>query len=155
MKNLIYLLGRSSAHNPPNPYEVDFNAAALDYSNILSFNAREEYLDWVKMWKEDYKAILLDYKRRTLEFIAGDTRRREDKRTVAKHCLEKLPVSDPVRFMELWTKKIAPELIRNGCIGPWQIQYPSHYSSIIYMLVLRRAGKMRAGKLRAERLASI
>jgi hypothetical protein len=68
--------------------------------------------------------------------------------------LRKLPPVDPKKFMELWTQKIASELIKLGVISPWQIQYPSHYTSIIYMLVLRRAGKMRAGKLRAERIAA-
>jgi hypothetical protein len=89
MKNLIYLLGRKGNENHPNSFESDFNATASDFANILTFNTREEYLDWVKTWKEDYKAILLDYKHGILSFIARDPYRREDKRLVAKHCLEK------------------------------------------------------------------
>lgn len=138
--------------NYTRPFVGEFNAAVLEVIKHLTFNTREEYLNWVKQWKEDYHTILNSYKRGNLSWFINDPKHREDKKLAAENRLAKLPPDNPEKVKEVM-KRLSTELVERYGYPKWYAEYPSKYSIILYLLVSRRAGKIRAGQLRAERLA--
>jgi hypothetical protein len=143
MKTLLYKLFGND------PFILAFNNAVESHLSKLTFNTRDEYLVWVKQWKEDYNLLVTEYKREFLTF-QSQPRKREDKRLIAERRLAKLPPAQPEKLAA--TKdRIAKQLFAEHGVST----YGSIYILLLYMLVVRRADKIRAGRLRAERIASL
>jgi hypothetical protein len=124
----------------------DFDSTVQAHVEKLTFNTREEYLLWVQQWKEDYKHILY---LRKIEKLGRFTL--PDK---IKNAEKQIAIIES-KFDRVKAKKIAVELQDKiskeyGLKFYWPL---TTYSLIMYLLVARKASKIRAGKKREERIA--
>jgi hypothetical protein len=135
-----------------------FDDAAKAHVDKLKFNTREEYLLWVQQWKEDYKHILFLHKLNKLaERLPGEWINMKlvpienEKRARLEKQMEVLKT----KFDENKAKKISDELSQ-----VIQTEQNIHwiggsgfstYHLILYLLVCRKASKIRAGVKREER----
>lgn len=124
-----------------------FDAAVQAHVEKLAFNTREEYLLWVQQWKEDYRHMLF---LRRVEKL---------KRFTLKDNIEKANRQIALletKFDRVKARKLAAELsdriakeYNRSFYSPLSI-----YFLIMYLLVARKASKIRAGQKRAERIAA-
>ncbi len=123
------------------------NKLAEEYVQKLTFNTREEYLVWVKQWKEDMKIVTLYHTTTKYTFMKNGCKR-VDKIDRYTNKLNKMP-----KLTEPQVKR-ADELMDQYFKDYNLSKYfkSSHYL-FWYMLILRKASKIKAGKQRAERLA--
>jgi hypothetical protein len=154
MKLLVY-----RTYLPHGSFQAEVETEAARLSATLPFNTREEYLSWVKQWKEDYKAVWRSYQiekytakynacvnvnkvayyKKKLESIPALT---EQEQVSVKRCTE--------NARELYKDK-NPE--KNAYRYDWTVVFTTGYWLVIFMLVQRRASKIRAKIKREERLA--
>ncbi len=138
MKNLVY--------KNYNTFNEELLKLAETHSKALTFITRDEYLIWVKQWKEDYKTVL------QLHTIEKFTRRRDrstlqEKIDRFQKILDKIPnLSDE--------QKARIEVLKKEFLSLWGLNsytYCSHYL-LWHMYVVRKAGKIRAGQQRELRI---
>lgn len=130
-----------------------FNRAALAHVEKLTFNTRSEYLAWVKQWKEDYRC--LSVARRIERLNRYTTQPKIDR---ANKLIEKLNVQCP---NEKYTE-IVDRLANLSMPAQYRTDYgikflywkPSTYNLLMYLLVVRKASKLRAAVKRATRIAA-
>ncbi len=127
---------------------IEFEAAAKAHAEKLTFNTREEYLAWVKQWKEEYRYVSA---LRRIEKLQRFTL--PDKIKKAEKQIEQIEKKiDPVKAKDILrniTDRIEKEYGLKRQYYPW-----STYSLIMYLLVSRKASKIRAAKKREERIAA-
>lgn len=119
-----------------------FNQLAVDYSSKLTFVTREEYLEWVKKWKEDYKIVDAHHK---ITKLSGcrDSCVLPKKIEMYQKRLDNIVDLTPEQLVRL--KEIEAKYLIEFNLKPWFIS--SHYL-VWYMLIIRKAGKLRAANQR-------
>jgi hypothetical protein len=122
------------------------NKIAEEYSAKLKFVTREEYLAWVKQWKEDYKLIekhhkITKYTERQAKCILPK------KVEYYKNKLDKVPKLSPSEVLRL--KTLEAQYLNDFGLRPWFVV--SEYL-VWYMLIMRKAGKLRAKQQRDIRI---
>lgn len=144
----------------------DINA----HAEKLAFNTREEYFEWVKQWKEDYKNTVLLHRmeklyHRSHDYVWVDGNGRTTsggwqyvQKTSKKAALKQSKLTELKRQHIIDEKSLAIKLheqIKNEYnYQHWAGKY-SWLVLVRYMLAVRRASKLRAGKKREERLKSV
>lgn len=119
-----------------------FNQLANDYASKLTFVTKEEYLAWLKQWKEDFKLVETQHKFEKWERMKSSCVL-PNKIEMYERKLKSLPeytAEQSKRLLEIQAKYLS-----DFSLKPWTIA--SHYV-VWYMLILRKAGKIRAGKQR-------
>lgn len=144
MNNLIY---RSSTTT----FTAEFEKAARMHVEKLTFNTRDEYLIWVKQWKEDYKNLTATIRVSEYQWkasVACDPVRIE----YFTNCLKKLPVVGPefaIRVGQLNEQFFKEYGIRT---------YGNVKYLVWYLLAVRKAGKLRSDlcykKMREEKVVT-
>ena len=127
-------------------FEAAFIQSATNYSTKLTFVTREEYLDWVKQWKEDFKLIDRHHKIQCLTWRLNVSRLQPKIDRLQKNIDRLIPLNES-EIIRL--KQIEAQYINDFKLHPWQVC--SHYL-FWYMLVKRKAGKIRANVQRTLRL---
>ena len=119
-------------------FDAVFMENAVAFSTKLTFVTREEYLDWVKQWKTDYKLV---ERQHTIEKYSY---RRDHSATEAKqnHYQKILDKILDVSVEERGQYDALMNRFRTEVGLPtW---FSSSYSLVLYMLIYRKAGKLRA-----------
>ena len=130
-------------------YQARFMQDAMNYSSKLAFVTRDEYLNWVKQWKEDYKLVLKAYVLDKL-IVHQSACILPDKiaRIQAKiDAIPALTAEETARLNELKTKF----MVEHNRDVKW-MKWLSLYELIQHMYVARKAGKIRANAQRNLRL---
>lgn len=130
-------------------YEYDdkaFSDAVNKHVEKLTFNTREEYLDWVNRWKEEYRYLCLLRKIEKLQRFTLQEKIVNANKQVAilRSQFDHMKADEIIQRI---TKRISDEYGIKRTWGTWSI-----YSLILYLLVSRKASKIRASKKREERL---
>jgi hypothetical protein len=125
-----------------------FDNAALAHVDKLTFNTRSEYLAWVAQWKEDYRFISAT---RKISRLSRYTTAPKIER--ANKLIEKINAEfPPEKYTEIANRLTKQLEVEYGIkFTYWK---PSTYNFIMYLLVARKASKLRAAKKREERLAA-
>jgi hypothetical protein len=145
MQQLIY-------RNQTLEFQALFMGAAMNHIAKLAFTTRDEYLIWVKQWKEVYNNIVHLYIIQKHEWHSGHciTKERQDW-YMAKANRERAKIG-------FWSKEEAQLKVKEleGQIKKEYGMYVSRfYVDLMYLLVVRKAGKIRANTQRNTRLATI
>lgn len=135
-------------------HELNFDSLFMDNVHAydakkLNFNTREEYLNWVKQWKEDMKTVALAHTRYKL-YCKRDHCERQEKKNRHQARLNKLPELNDVQNARL-------EVLKNSFLVDYNLKpyfYCTHYL-VWYLLVLRKAAKIKANAQRALRLQAV
>jgi murein L,D-transpeptidase YafK len=140
MNKLIY---RSSNTN----FNAEFVRVAEQLSHKLTFNTRDEYLVWVKQWKEDYKNLANAI--RNNRFVwKHDMAKKPERIAYFKAKLDKA-IDVPSTF---YTERISA--LNNQLFADTGTRAYSDWKTIaIYLLLLRKAGKIRAERCYQARKA--
>ncbi len=128
--------------------ETAFNRAALAHVDKLTFNTRGEYLAWVAQWKEDYKHLSAARKIERLNRYTTQVKIDRADKEIAKLETVYLPAKT-AEIKDRLTKRLETEY--GIKFTYWK---PSNYVLIMYLLVARKASKLRAAKKREERIAA-
>lgn len=143
MLNLIY-------RNRTQPFVTWFNQYAESYdASKLNFNTREEYLDWVKQWKEDMKIVTITHSWERYTYKQGVCQL-EEKIKKYQIKLDKLPVLTPEQINRYNVRM--QQFLADYDLKPW---FSSSFYLVWYMLILRKAAKMKAAKQREKRLQTV
>jgi hypothetical protein len=130
MKTLIY-------HTQPT-FASGFIYEAEQMMNKLSFITKDEYLDWVKKWKEDYKIVERQHKIEKYwlmrDYCATEAKKERYQKKLDK--VQELTSDETARVATLML-----ELQKYADTGPW---FKSSYWLTVYFLVQRKASKLRA-----------
>ena len=119
-------------------FDAVFMENAVAFSTKLTFVTREEYLAWVKQWKSDCKLVERQHK---IERYCGmrDHCITETKKNYYQKRLDTIPdltVEERAQYDALMNR------FRTETGMPtW---FTSSYCLVIYMLIHRKAGKLRA-----------
>lgn len=141
MKNIIY------RNHAVTTFASAFMSEAMAYSTKLTFTTRDEYLNWVKEWKEDYKAI--EHKRKLDVLCARrDGCTLETKKDYYQKRLDKLPDLTPEQKDRC--KAVSDRIAKEMGFSSWLTG--DTYWTIIALLIIRKAGKIRAHSQRNARL---
>ncbi len=141
MKNIIY------RNHATTTFAAAFMNEAMAYSTKLEFNTREEYLAWVKNWKEEYKIVELYHKSCKLS-TALDRCQLQSKKDAYQKRLDKLPNMTEEQMAKY--KEISGKIASKFGLNQWIASYP--YWILIGMLIERKAGKIKARAQRNARL---
>lgn len=126
-------------------FDSMFNRVAMNHTSKLSFTTKEEYLTWRKQWKEDYNKIVVLHKAESLYWKMTSCRVPEKVEYYTKKHNAIQPIADAIKkddvFMSRY-RKYESEIREFYGWGPyWTI---SSYVMVVYMLIVRKAGKIRA-----------
>ena len=120
-----------------------FDNAVAAQVEKLTFNTRDEYLIWVKQWKEEYKYMIALRRGEKLErFTLPDKIASAKNKSVILHSQ-----FDPIKIKEIQLKinlQLHTEMKKT------YFHQFGGYWLIIYLLVLRKASKIRAGQKMKE-----
>lgn len=122
-----------------------FLAAAEKHVEKLTFNTREEYLNWVKEWKEDYKYLSAWQRIGKLHRFT-----KKEKVDRAEKQVAEIKVKFPhAKYNETVTR------VKDRLVKEYDIKWGTNdYTLIRYMLVIRKASKLRSAIKRQERILS-
>lgn len=132
MNNMIH-------HNSTTTFAAEFEKAARNHVEKLTFNTRDEYIAWVKQWKEDYKNLVTTrrvYNYQWKASVACDPMHVK----YFTNVLKGLPAVGPdfaVRVGKLNEQMYKEYSLRS--YGRYSEKYLTWY-----LLVIRRASKIRA-----------
>lgn len=125
-----------------------FNAMAAAHVDKLTFNTRDEYLVWVKSWKEEYRYLVAA---RKIEKLARFTKTENIDR--ANKLIERLKSTiDSSRLLEIRSNITKRMELEHGI--KFMYWSPSNYNLLTYLSISRKASKLRAGVKMAERKKS-
>lgn len=120
-----------------------FDNAVAAQVEKLTFNTRDEYLIWVKQWKEEYKYMVALRRDEKLDrFTLPDKIALAKKKSVILHSQ-----FDPIKIKAIQSEinlRLHTEMKRT-----YYHQFGA-YKLIIYLLALRKASKIRAGQKMKE-----
>lgn len=119
---------------------------AEEYVSKLTFTTREEYLSWVKQWKEDVKIVTLYH---TQIKYCGNRNAciRQEKIDYWQKKLDKLPsLSDEQKKR---VDELMQQYLKDYNLKDW---FKSSHYLFWYMLIVRKASKLRAKAQRELRL---
>ncbi len=142
MKNLIY---RGNA-----PFMTAFMNEAVAHTSALKFITREEYLAWVKNWKEEYKIVERKHKIDSLCY-KRDRCFLQNKIDHYQKQLDAIP--DLTDFEKAKYNEVVGRLAQSFGLSNWMVG--SSYWIVIAMLVERKASKIRANTQRNLRLLEL
>ena len=140
MNKLIY---RSSNTN----FNAEFARVAEQLSNNLTFNTRDEYLVWVKQWKEDYKNLANAIRNNRIA-LRYKSARKPERITHFKTLLEKAP-NVSKEFYDIRITVLNNQLYADTGLRA----YGNCAFIAIYLLALRKASKIRAERCYQARKA--
>jgi hypothetical protein len=124
-----------------------FDNAVAAHVEKLTFNTQDEYLIWVKQWKEEYNHMVALRKIQKLDrFTRKDKIEAAAKMQAAIH--EKF---DPKRSKEI-VDALKLRMLNEYGIQFYCTDYYIRYTLIMYLQVVRKAGKIRAGQKMKARL---
>lgn len=134
--------------------DKDFGALFMDNVHAydakkLNFNTREEYIDWVKQWKEDMDFVVYKHTKNKRTW-KRDACVRADKISKYQACVDNMPELTTVqttRYNELMNKFLVDYDLKH-----W---FASSYYLVWYMLIIRKAAKIKAAKQRDQQLQTI
>ena len=127
-------------------FDAVFMENAVSFSTKLTFTTREEYLDWVKQWKTEYKLV---QRQHTIEKYS--CRRNHSITAVKQNHYQKMIDKIPAITAEERSQY-------DGLMNRFRTEiglptwFACSYSLILYMLIYRKAGKIRANVQRNLRL---
>ena len=127
-----------------------FYAQASAVSLKLTFNTRDEYLVWVKQWKEDFKLTLTAWRREKFSFRLSQCVLPEKIAYYEKKVAANKLSEEQLARLEV----IKTEYLNFMGYSLTGLRWLSMYTLINHMYLIRRASKIRAGKKREERLAA-
>lgn len=143
MKNLIY-----------KTQDYNFNAIFMDYvhaydSKKLNFNTREEYLNWVKQWKEDMNIVVYQHTRNKYTY-KRDACVLPVKIAKYQSLLDKMPELTDVQ-------KARIEVLKQQYLSDYNLpSYFYHTTWLIWhLLIIRKAAKIKANAQRSLRLLAV
>lgn len=143
MKNMIY------RNETTTTFAAAFAEAAISLSTKLNFTTREEYLEWVKQWKAAYKLVEKQHRIDTYCY------RRDHCITESKSAYYQKKL-DAITDPNLEEKTRYSALMTNmrdfAGMKEW---FSDSYWLVIYMLVLRKAGKIKAKAQRNARVLEL
>lgn len=140
MNNLIY---RSSNTN----FNAEFARVAEQLSHKLTFNTRDEYLVWVKQWKEDYKNLTNAIRNNRVSWKLQMAQKPE-RIAYFKAASEKAS-NVPKEFYD-----VRITMLNNQILADHGVRVYHNWSFIaIYLLVLRKASKIRSERCYQARKA--
>jgi len=145
MLELIYR-NRTEAFSPI------FIKIAMNHTSKLTFITREEYLLWVKQWKDDYKKISLLHRYQKLVHlrdISVRTEKIEKLNSQIQSILLKFP---GIEFDVELNSRI--NTIKDQLYSEYKIRHSSLKVILVYLLMIRKAGKIRANVQRNLRVLS-
>lgn len=132
--------------------DKDFNAMFMNIvheydATKLDFNTREEYLNWVKQWKEDMKIITLEH---TVNKYARmrDVCKLPEKINLYQAKIDKLPDYSGEEIARSYGARMK-QMLTDYNLKDWVV---SSYCLVWYMLILRHAAKRKAAKQRESRI---
>lgn len=131
--------------------QTAFVKSATDFSTKLTFNTREEYLTWVKQWKEDYKLILLAYTTEKYK-MHMDICILPDK--IAHYKKKLILLKSVTDEQNIRIQAIKTEYLTSMGYSLTGLRWTSLYSVLQHLYITRKAGKIRAAKKREERIVS-
>jgi hypothetical protein len=139
MKSLIYR-GNS-------PFMTAFMSEATAHASTLKFTTREEYLAWVKNWKEEYKVVERVHR---IETLTGKRDRCILPRKIDHYqkLLDKVP--DLTDIEKAKYHEVVGRLGIAFGLSSWMMS--GSYWIVVAMLVERKASKIRANTQRNLRL---
>ena len=139
MKSMIY---RGNA-----PFMAAFMSEAMAYSTTLKFTTREDYLTWVKKWKEDYKIV--EHKRKIdVLFSRRDNCILPHKKEYYQKRIDNIePLTDAEKEKY---NAIVGRVAQSFGLASWMVC--NTYWVVIALLVERKAGKIKANVQRNVRL---
>lgn len=154
MKTLIYC-----TYQQTSSFEQEFLTEAERLISTLPFTTREEYLIWTKQWKEDYKAVWKSYLREKYNYkysICKNPAKVEyyKKKLDSVHVLTEVEQACVDRSISLaksiylTTKPTDREYIYHWA----RIFDSSRYWLIVFMLIIRKASKLKAAQERDKRI---
>jgi hypothetical protein len=142
MQKLLY-------RNDNDNFQALFIQTAMNHISKLTFTTRDEYLVWVKQWKEDYRNIVHLYTIKKYEThptqLEERTKWYADK---ANHLKEKIgywPLADIAKRAEVINAQMSKEY------GLY-VYSNNLYYTLLYLLMVRKAAKIRANQQRNARL---
>lgn len=129
--------------------QTTFQDAVEKHVEKLTFNTKEEYFSWVSQWKEDYKHISIRIKQDKLSRFTLP-----EKVAKADEEIKRLDSISPDKTQQEVIDRITKQLdVEYGI--KFQYWKPSPHTIAMYLLVARRASKLRAGvKMRENKLAT-
>ena len=132
-------------------FQALFIQTAMNHVSKLTFTTRDEYLVWVKRWKEDYRNIVHLYTIKKYETHPTQLKERTkwyiDKVNHLKAESGYWPLSDTVKRVKDIIAQMSKEY---GCY----VCSNNLYAVILYFLMVRKAAKIRANQQRNVRLLS-
>ena len=140
MNNLIY---RSSNTN----FNAEFARVAEQLSHKLTFNTRDEYLVWVKQWKEDYKNLTNAIRNNQVSWKLRAAKKPE--RIAYFKTISEKATDVPKEFYDVRITILNNQLFADCGFRA----YNSRTLIAIYLLVLRKASKIRAERCYQARKA--
>lgn len=127
-------------------FDTVFNENAVAFAKKLTFTTRGEYLEWVKQWKTDYK--LVERQHKIVRYLG-----------MRDHCITEVKKNLYQKKLDSVTELTVEERSQyDGIMNRFRIDvglptwFDSSYSLVLYVLILRKAGKIRAGEKRSERI---
>lgn len=154
MKTLVY-----RTYQQISSFEHEFLTEAQRISSTLPFTTREEYLVWTKHWKEDYKAVWKSYLREKYNYKYSNCKN-PAKVEYYKKKLDSVGVLTEVeracvdrsislaKSIYLTSKPTDREYIYQWA----RIFDASRYWLIVFMLIIRKASKLKATQERDKRI---
>ena len=131
-------------------FETTFNEVANEYANKLRFTTRMEYLVWREQWKMDFAIVERNYMKERYQSRINVCQRPEkiERYTKLLGDLKTLDAAEYAILNEIREKYIID-------VNPWckEIKYIGNRQLVYYMLVIRKAGKIRSKIEREKRLA--
>ena len=130
------------------------------HAEKLTFNTREEYIEWVKQWKEDYNNVVLHHRidrlfRRSHQLKPHGDRYQwfpltSQKAQYRQAKIKQLETQVTMKENEIVDKLSAQIKNEYNYVRPYG-RFEC-YNLIHYLLAVRKASKVRAARLREERL---
>jgi hypothetical protein len=145
MQKLIY-------RNQTLAFQALFMEAAMNHIAKLTFTTRDEYLVWVKQWKEVYKNIVHLY------IIDKYGWRNAHCTTQAKREWYAAKADRERAKAGFWSKEEAQVKVRaleDQIKKEYGMYVSGFYVDLMYLLVVRKAGKIRANAQRNLRLVTL
>lgn len=156
MKTLVY-----RTYHQIGSFEQQSTTEAQRISSTLLFTTRHEYLEWVKQWKIDYKAVWKSYLREKYNYKYSICKN-PAKVEYYKKKLDSVPVlTEDEQACVNRSISLAKSIYLStrpthvGYIYDWtRVFDTTRYWLVIFMLIIRKASKLKAAQERDKRLKS-
>lgn len=132
-KSNFYFSGYLSAS-----FTERFNKTVEAFVGTLPFATREEYLAWVKQWRDDYGLFSLETRLKRFSRQTSPTNEARNQPRIDAICAKLAGTASA----DAKKRRLADS----------DLAYYTDHTIAVYMLAIRKASKIRAGQLRAARI---